>query len=69
MTSEPSTRKKGAAPAKRRCIWILPSGKVCRRLFNSKDPSDRYCPRCRNLKKLKQQYTYEDDMTVGIPGV
>lgn len=51
---EPSKRKRGANPAKRPCL-------ICHKLFDSTDPSDRYCPKCKINKRQSQVFTYTED--------
>ena len=61
---EPSKRKKGANPAKRKCIGF---NCVCGVWFDSLDESDRYCPRCKINKRQSQVFTYtEDDYPVRL---
>ena len=54
LINEPSIRKKGFKPAKRKCL-------TCGKLFNSLDPSDRYCPPHKIAKRAANEWYYTED--------
>ena len=59
-TNEPSLRKKGFKPAKRTCL-------KCGKLFDSLDPTDRFCPKHKIAKYFKERYhQLEEDFGAGF---
>ena len=66
--SEKSIRKKGANPARRPCLRCMAEGKTRNEaMFDSLDPSDRFCPLHKIAKSfLNCEHYTADDFNGGV---
>jgi len=66
--TEKSIRKKGANPARRPCLRCMAEGKSRKQaMFNSLDPSDRFCPEHKVSKYfLERNHRLEEDFSGGL---